>query len=46
MSLLSSSHLMIQHTESEVAVSYERAHAELVGQGEGLPVVGFGLCGL
>ena len=29
-----------------MAVGHERAHAELVGQGQGLPVVGFGLVAL
>ena len=30
-------------TETKTAASHERAHAELVGQGQGSPVVGFGL---
>jgi hypothetical protein len=32
----------IQRAEVPVAVGLERAHAQLVGQSEGLPVVGFG----
>ena len=36
----------IQLPEAEVAVGHERAHAELLGQGEGLAVVGFGLIAL
>jgi len=39
--LLHSSHLTIQRAEAEMAVSLQRAHAECVGQGEGLSVVGF-----
>ena len=35
--------LGIQRAEAEVAVGQERAHAEFLGQGEGLLVVGFGL---
>ena len=38
--------LGIQGPEAEVAVGQERAHAELLGQGEGLAVVGFGLLAL
>ena len=41
--LLPPSRLGIQGAETQVAVGLERAHAELLGQGEGLPVVGFGL---
>ena len=33
----------IQRAEAEVAVGLERAHAECLGQGEGLAVGGFGL---
>ena len=33
-------------TEPPVAVGLERAHAELLGQGQGLLVVGFGLRGI
>jgi hypothetical protein len=33
----------IQHAEAPVAVGLERAHAEVVGQGEGLAVIVFGL---
>ena len=29
-----------------MAVGHERAHAQLLGQGQGLLVVGFGLCGI
>ena len=32
----------IQRAEAAVAVGLERAHAQLLGQGEGLAVVGFG----
>ena len=35
------SSLGIQRAEAKVAVGLERAHAEFVGQGEGLTVVGF-----
>ena len=38
--------LAVQLPEAEVAVGLERAHAELLGQGEGLAVVGFGLVAL
>ena len=38
--------LGIQRAEAPVAVGLERAHAELLGQGEGLAVVGFGLLDL
>jgi hypothetical protein len=34
--------LRIQRAETVVAVGLERAHAEFLGQGQGLPVVGFG----
>ena len=34
--------LGVQHTKAEVAMGLERAHAELIGQGQGLAVVGFG----
>ena len=33
----------IQRAEATVTVGLERAHAEFLGQGEGLPVVGCGL---
>src|SRR5262249_24061596 len=33
----------VQGTEATVAVGLERAHAELIGQGQGLLIVGFGL---
>ena len=32
----------IQRAEAAVAMGLERAHAEFLGQGEGLAVVGFG----
>src|SRR5215831_16743947 len=32
----------MQSAETEMAVGHERAHAEFLGQGEGLPVVMFG----
>ena len=35
-------YLGIQGAQAEVAVGLERAHAEFVGQGQGLAVVGFG----
>ena len=35
--------LGIQPAQSVVAVGHERAHAEFLGQGQGLLVVGFGL---
>ncbi len=38
--------LGIQGAEAAVAVGLERAHAEFLGQGEGLAVVGFGLLDL
>ena len=38
--------LGIQRAKAPVAVGLERAHAEFVSQGEGLPVVGFGWCDL
>ena len=37
------SRLAIQRAKAEVAVRLERAHAQLLGEGEGLLVVGFGL---
>ena len=40
--LLPLADLGIQRAEAEVAVGLERAHAEFLGQGEGLPVVMFG----
>src|SRR6266481_3499084 len=39
-SLLSLASLEIEHAKTEMAVGYERTHAEFFGQGEGLPVVG------
>ena len=36
----------IQRAKATVAVGLERAHAQLLGQGEGLAVVGFGLLAL
>ena len=36
--------LAVQLAHPVVAVGHERAHAEFVGEGEGLLVVGFGLC--
>ena len=42
MGLLSSSHPTIQDAETAVAVGLEWAHAEFVGEGEGLLVGGFG----
>ena len=36
----------IQRAQPVVAVGLERAHAEFLGQGQGLLVVGFGLCGI
>ena len=33
----------IQHAEPPVAVGYERAHAQLIGQGKGLAVIAFDL---
>jgi hypothetical protein len=41
--LLWSAALYIQRTEATVAVGLERAHAKLLGQGEGLAVVSGGL---
>ena len=38
--------LGIQRAEAAVAVGLERAHAQFLGQGEGLAVVGFGLLAL
>ena len=38
--------LGVERAEAEVAVGHERAHAEFLGQGEGLAVVGFGLLDL
>ena len=35
--------LTYKRAQTEVAVCLERAPAKLLGQGEGLPVVGFGL---
>src|SRR5690348_12036332 len=35
--------MCIQRTQAAVAVGLEWAHAQLVGEGEGLAVVGFGL---
>jgi hypothetical protein len=38
--------LDVQRTEAEVAVRLERTHAQLLGQGEGLALVGFGRRGI
>ena len=40
--LLSPAYPGVQRAEAAVAVGLERAHAELLGQGEGLAVGGFG----
>src|SRR5262245_22335655 len=40
--LLSPAYLAIEHTEVEMAVGYEWTHAEFVGQGQGLVVMGCG----
>ena len=40
--LLISTGLVVQPAQPEVAVGHERAHAQLLGQGQGLLVVGFG----
>jgi hypothetical protein len=45
-SLLPLSYLDVQRAETEVAVRLEWTHAEILGQGEGLAVVGFGLFNL
>jgi hypothetical protein len=42
--LLAPAGLVVQPTQPQVAVGLQRAHAQLFSQGEGLPVVGFGLC--
>ena len=34
----------LQRAEAPVAVGLERAHAECVGQSQGLLIVGLGLC--
>ena len=44
--LLWPSQLGIQDAKTEVAVGLEWTHTEIVGQGEGLAVVGFGLLGI
>jgi hypothetical protein len=41
--LLPPSRLGVQDAEAEVAVGDQRAHAEFVGQGEGLAIAGIGL---
>ena len=46
MGLLLWARLEVQGTEATVVVGHERVHAELLGQGQGLLVVGFGLCGI
>ena len=46
MGMLSSSHMVVQGAETSVAVGLEWAHAQFVGQGKSLAVVGFGLFGL
>jgi hypothetical protein len=38
--------LVVQPAQPMVAVGDERAHAQLLGQGQGLLVVGFGLYGI
>jgi hypothetical protein len=38
--------LRIQGAEAPVTMRLERPHAEILGQGQGLPVVGFGLFAL
>ena len=35
--------LRVERTQATVAVGLERAHPELLGQGEGLAIVGLGL---
>src|SRR5712691_2523968 len=42
-SLLLLACLGVQHAEAVVAVRLERAHPQLLGEGEGLLVIGFGL---
>ena len=44
--MLAAPQCLIQSAEAAVAVGLERAHAQLLGQGEGLAVVGFGQLGL
>ena len=41
--LLTTAGLAVQPAQPVVAVGHERAHAEFLGQGQGLLVVGFGL---
>src|SRR5206468_6656048 len=41
-SLGSPASLEIEYAQAAVAVGHERAHAQLLGQGKGLPGVGFG----
>src|SRR5215213_7330502 len=43
MCVLAASDLLVQRAEAEVAVGRERAHAQLVGEGEHLMVVALGL---
>ena len=44
--LLTTAGLAVQPAQPVVAVGHERAHAEFLGQGQGLLVVGFGLRGI
>jgi hypothetical protein len=44
--LLPTTGLVVQPAQPEVVVGHERAHAECLGQGQGLLVVGFGLRGI
>ena len=44
--LLPLTHRGISPAKAPVAVGLERVHAKFVGQGQGLLVVGFGLCDL
>ena len=44
--LLPTAGLAVQPAQPVVAVGHERAHAEFLGQGQGLLVVGFGLRGI
>ena len=44
MRALQPSSLAIQGAEAAVAVGHKRAHAQCLGQGQGLLVVGCGLC--
>src|SRR5262249_54590570 len=44
--LLTTASLAVQPAQPKVTVGHERAHAQLLGEGQGLLVVGFGLCGI